>query len=93
MLSRRQMLMAGALTPAISYAQNAAPWPAKPVKILVGFPPGQGSDVAARIFADDMQKSLSILFVIDNRPGAGGMIAASAAAKTLPDGHTLLFTS
>lgn len=93
MLSRRQMLMAGALTPAISYAQNATPWPTKPVRILVGFPPGQGSDVVARIFADDMQKFLSIPFVIDNRPGAGALLAARAAAKAVPDGHTLLFTS
>ena len=94
MLSRRHFLISGACAPLAARAQDAgAPWPARPVKVLVGFPPGQGSDVVARIFADDLQKASSTPFVIENRPGAGALLAANAAAKAAPDGYTLLFTS
>lgn len=94
MLSRRRFLISGACAPLAARAQDAAgSWPARPVKVLVGFPPGQGSDVVARIFADDLQKASSTPFVIENRPGAGALLAASAAAKAAPDGYTLLFTS
>ena len=94
MVSRRLFLLSAAGAPVLARSQvTPTPWPSRPVKILVGFPPGQGSDVIARIFADDLQKALSIPFVVDNRPGAGALLAASAAAKSTPDGHTLLFTS
>ena len=86
--------MGAAAAPVLARSQTAAvAWPAKPVKVLVGFPPGQGSDVVARIFAEDMQRALGVPFVIDNRPGAGAMLAAGVVAKSAPDGHTLLFTS
>jgi tripartite-type tricarboxylate transporter receptor subunit TctC len=94
MLSRRHFLIGAASAPLAAQAQDAAAsWPSRPVKVLVGFPPGQGSDVVARIFADDLQKTSSTPFVIENRPGAGALLAASAAAKATPDGYTLLFTS
>lgn len=97
-IARRRFVAGGAALPfawsSIAHAAPTAPaWPARPVKILVGFPAGQGSDVVARIFADDLQKTLATPFVIDNRPGAGALLAASAVAKSPPDGHTLLFTS
>jgi len=94
MLSRRRVLLAGAAAPFAARAQGpAGAWPAGPVRMLVGFPPGQGSDVVARIVGDDLARRLGKPFVVDNRPGAGGLVAAGAAAKAAPDGNTLLFTS
>ena len=66
----------------------ATPWPSKPLKILVGFPPGSTPDVAARILADGLAKSLGQNVVVDNRPGASGNIAADLVAKASDD-HTL----
>ena len=66
----------------------AAPWPTKPLKILVGFPPGSTPDVAARILADGLARSLGQNVVVENRPGASGNIAADQVAKASDD-HTL----
>lgn len=96
MLSRRQMLAAGALSallPAVMAQGPAADWPKRPVKIFLGFPPGQSSDVAARIFANELQKAFGQPFVVDNRPGAGGTVAAREVARSAPDGYSLLWTS
>lgn len=65
----------------------AVPWPTKPVKILVGFPGGSTPDVAARILADGLSKSLGQTVVVENRPGASGNIAADLVAKAVDD-HT-----
>jgi tripartite-type tricarboxylate transporter receptor subunit TctC len=66
----------------------AAPWPTKPLKILVGFPGGSTPDVAARILADGLAKALNQPVVVENRPGASGNIAADQVAKATDD-HTL----
>jgi len=66
----------------------AVPWPTTPLKILVGFPPGSTPDVAARILADGLAKSLNQNVIVDNRPGASGNIAADLVAKATDD-HTL----
>ena len=66
----------------------AAPWPTKPLKIMVGFPGGSTPDVAARILADGLSKSLNQSVVVENRPGASGNIAADLVAKATDD-HTL----
>lgn len=66
----------------------ATPWPTKPLKILVGFPGGSTPDVAARILADGLAKSLNQPVVVENRPGASGNIAADLVAKATDD-HTL----
>lgn len=78
-----------AATPRTAPAQRAAatPWPTKPVKILVGFPGGSTPDVAARILADGLSKTLGQTVVVENRPGASGNIAADLVAKALDD-HT-----
>lgn len=68
-------------------------YPDRPVKILVGFPPGQATDTLARLLAERLQKSLGQPFVVDNRPGAGGTIAVAAGAKSPADGYTLIMTS
>jgi tripartite-type tricarboxylate transporter receptor subunit TctC len=72
---------------------HAQAYPARPVKILVGFPAGQATDVLARIVAEQLQKEFNQAFVVENRPGAGGTTAVAAGAKSAPDGYTLIMTS
>ena len=71
----------------------AQQWPDKPVRILVPFPPGGGTDIQARLLSTAFQKSTGQNFIIDNRTGAGGIIAAQLAVDAPPDGNTMLFTS
>ena len=68
----------------------AQTWPAKPVRILIGFPPGAGSDLVTRLVTPGLTKALGQQFIVDNRPGATGNIAAELAARAPADGHTLL---
>jgi tripartite-type tricarboxylate transporter receptor subunit TctC len=68
----------------------AQPYPAKPVRIMVGASPGGGTDVIARMLAEKFSESLKQAFVVDNRPGASNTIAADLTAKAAPDGLTLL---
>src|SRR6266852_2422814 len=75
-----------ALTPALR-AQDS--FPSKPVHLLVPFPPGGAVDIVARTLADELGKHWPTNIIIDNRPGAGGTIAAEATAKAPPDGYTL----
>ena len=72
---------------------QAQQWPDKPVRMLVPFPPGGGTDIQARIFAAAFQKSMGQNFIIDNRTGASGLIATQLAMDSAPDGNTILFTS
>jgi tripartite-type tricarboxylate transporter receptor subunit TctC len=72
---------------------SAAPYPDRPVKILVGFSAGGGTDVAARVMAQKLTDALGQTVVVENRPGASGMLAAEAAAKAAPDGYTLMMGS
>lgn len=80
----------GAL-PAVASAQGA--YPAHPVKIIIGFGPGSGTDIIARLIAEELRQTLGQPFVVDNRPGASAQIAATAVAKAPPDGYTLMLTS
>jgi tripartite-type tricarboxylate transporter receptor subunit TctC len=68
-------------------------YPAKPIRMLVGFTPGGGTDVAARIVGKKLSETWRQQVVVDNRPGAGGLLAFEMAAKANPDGYTLLATS
>jgi len=68
-------------------------WPDKAVRILVPFPPGGGTDIQARLLSSAFQKSMGQNFIIDNRTGANGLIAAQLAVDSPPDGNTILFTS
>ena len=80
----RQLLAA----PAIGRAQ--APWPDKPVRIIVPFAAGGGTNLVARPWADKLSQAFRQQFIIENRGGASGLIGAEAAAKSPPDGYTFL---
>jgi tripartite-type tricarboxylate transporter receptor subunit TctC len=71
-------------------AARAAEWPTRPVRILVGFAPGGFTDILARAIAPALSARFGPPFVVENRPGAAGVLAAEAVAKAPPDGHTLL---
>ncbi len=93
--SRRAALRAGVAAGAawagIVGAQAPA-WPARPVKLIVPFPPGAGADIVTRLVAAKLTTGLGQPFFIDNRSGAAGTIGATAAAHAEPDGYTLLAT-
>lgn len=73
--------------PSIAHAQT---YPNRPVKLIVPFPPGGGADVLARVYAQELSRLWSQTLVVENRPGAGGMIGTDVVAKATPDGYTLL---
>ena len=72
---------------------HAQPYPSKPVKIVVAFPPGGGNDFIARFIAARLSSSLGQQFVVENRPGAGGSVGVEAGLKAPPDGYTLTLVS
>jgi tripartite-type tricarboxylate transporter receptor subunit TctC len=85
----RILLLLAATLPGIVQAQN---YPARPVRMMVPFPPGGISDTLARITAQQLGEAMGQQFVVDNRPGAGTTIAADLISKAAPDGYTLYFT-
>lgn len=78
--------------PPAVYAQTDGPWPSKAIRMIVPFPPGGGSDLTARTFAEKWSTALSQSVVVENRPGANGVLGTDAAAKSKPDGYTILLT-
>ncbi len=79
--------LVAALSPGLACAQN---YPTKPIRFVLPFPPGGGTDGIARIVGDGLGKRLGQRILVDNRPGAGGNIASALVAKAAPDGYTLL---
>jgi tripartite-type tricarboxylate transporter receptor subunit TctC len=77
---------------ALGAAAAEFPIPGKPVRIVVGFPAGGGTDIQARQLAQGMSQVLGVPVIVDNKPGAGTMLAATEVAKSPADGHTLLYT-
>jgi len=73
-------------------AASAQDWPTKPIRFIVPYPPGGGTDVIARIVQTPLSEALGQPIVIENRSGAGGAVGTEAAAKSAPDGYTFLFT-
>src|SRR5512147_1370553 len=88
-----RILLAVALSVLASAAAHAQAWPARPVKLVVGFAPGGAADQVARAYQEPLAKSLGQAIVVENRPGAGSSIAAEYAAKSPPDGYSLLIAS
>ena len=78
---------------AAAFALQAQDFPNRPIKLVVPQAPGSGADVVSRMLADSMTKQLGQPVVVDNRPGANGLIASQLVAKEAPDGYTLLQTS
>lgn len=90
--ARTRCLAMVALAAACSAAQAAA-WPERPIKLIVGFTAGGGADGVARVLADSMGKTLGQAVIVENRPGAGTTLAASVVAKSPPDGYTLMLVT
>src|SRR2546421_12599924 len=77
----------------LALAASAQNYPNRAVKVVVPWPPGQATDIAARVVAERLQVALNQPFVIENKPGAGGAIGSGTVAKSAPAGYTLLAAS
>jgi len=91
-LDRRSFLLASLASAALPRSAWAQAWPNRPVRVIVGFPAGGLTDLYARAYSDYISQQTGQPFVVENRPGAGSIIACEAAAKAPADGYTLLFT-
>ena len=95
-IRRRRMLgtlaAAGLATSSLRTA-TAQTWPSKPIRIFVGFAPGGTTDPYARVYGDILSQKLGVPVVVENRPGAGGMLSLGALAREAPDGHTIGITT
>jgi tripartite-type tricarboxylate transporter receptor subunit TctC len=90
MIARRPLMLAGLAAPGLVRAQ--APWPSRPVTIVVPFPPGGSNDLLARPLAQKLQAALGgHPVVVENRGGAGGTVGAAHVVRSAPDGHTLMW--
>ncbi|HEY1473264.1 MAG TPA: tripartite tricarboxylate transporter substrate binding protein [Pseudolabrys sp.] len=92
-LRRRQFLQlaaAAAALPAVARVARADTYPVRPVRIVVGFPPGSATDTDMRLIAAPLSQRLGQEFIVDNKPGAGSNLAAEAVSRASPDGYTLL---
>ncbi len=89
-LGRRAAIAATLGLAALAGGQAQAAFPERPITLVVGFPPGGGGDLYGRLIATAMGKTLGQTVIVENRPGAGGNIAAGLVAKAAPDGYTIL---
>src|SRR2546426_5563713 len=89
---RMRILVVALVAACFSVPLRAQTYPVKPVRMIVSYPAGGPTDVVARLLAERLGENLKQPFVIENRPGASGIIGNAAVAKAPPDGYTLLFT-
>jgi tripartite-type tricarboxylate transporter receptor subunit TctC len=87
MLFRTVLALAGCV---LTLQASAQAFPSKPIRLLVGYPPGGSGDFTTRVIGDELSKELGVAVVVENRPGAGGNIAAEVVSKAPADGYTLL---
>jgi tripartite-type tricarboxylate transporter receptor subunit TctC len=95
-LFRRQFLQlvgAAAAAPVLPQLASALDYPSRPVRLIVGFPPGTSSDITARLIAEWLSQRLGQQFVVENRTGAGTNIAAETVVQATPDGYSLLWVT
>jgi tripartite-type tricarboxylate transporter receptor subunit TctC len=94
-MQSRYLLQCGAavLGLAIGAAAQAQTWPAKPVRVIIPFAPGGGTDIQGRLLGKKFYESMGQTFVVENRTGAAGLIGAEVAARSPADGYTILFTT
>ena len=93
---RRQFLhlaAGAALLPAVSRIAKAQSYPARPVRLIIGYTPGGSADLTARLMGQWLSERLGQSFVIENRPGGGTNIATEAALRAAPDGYSLLLVA
>ncbi|MDU1669086.1 MAG: tripartite tricarboxylate transporter substrate-binding protein, partial [Bradyrhizobium sp.] len=96
MISRRRALgLLASAVPSVAAVRfaSAAEYPARPVRFVVGYPPGGATDILARLIGQRLSETLGQQFVVENRTGSGGNIAAAAMINAPPDGYTLLFVA
>jgi len=89
MTFRRRAVLAFASALVLITAAHAETWPSKPIRMIVPFPPGGGTDLITRELTNKIAAS-GITFIVDNKPGSGGNLGIDAAAKARPDGYTLV---
>jgi tripartite-type tricarboxylate transporter receptor subunit TctC len=94
-LSRRRILIrasAAAALPWFALHARAQAWPSKPIRVVVGYPAGGQTDIFARLYGEYVQQQTGQQWIVENKSGAGGSIAAGEVKRAAPDGHTLMFT-
>jgi tripartite-type tricarboxylate transporter receptor subunit TctC len=91
MLSRRRFVIAAAATPGIAWAQTA--WPTKPIRWIVNFPPAGAADILSRTLTERFGTRLGQPIVVENKPGAGGLLGADIVAKARGDAHVVMMSS
>ena len=90
MIRSVKLLLALAVLFATCGIASAQPYPSAPVRLIVGYAPGGTPDVIARAIGQRLSQALGQQFVVDNTPGAGGLVSTQTVAKAKPDGYTLL---
>lgn len=92
-MNRRTLILASLVASAAGGARAQQTFPSQPIKLVVPFPPGGGTDALARAIQEPMQKVLGQTVIVDNKGGAGGALAHEYVSKQPPDGHTVLVSS
>jgi tripartite-type tricarboxylate transporter receptor subunit TctC len=93
MIDRRKLVAGAALALLARPALAQTAWPNRPIRLVVPYPPGGGSDIAGRLQAQALQEGLGVPVVVDNRSGAGGTIGTAFVAQSAPDGYTIMMAS